>query len=329
MQELMQKTLSQSAIMLNPFNWLRDRLLNLLPSPIEFVIEFITGFLQESIRTVAESIFTILFWGLDNAVATLSVHPNQMPAFGNVIGMMQTAIMPIAGGVLAFVITVDLVQILIERNNSADFDVSGLFKWLIKAVVMIIIVTNTQVIVNGLFNIGVQAVTDAGSVGGGQLADISEAQNLLNAITTEGNTDAGIGELLFILVALGFMWVLVVILQAVLFVVTVGRFIEILLVMSVAPIPLATLGNSNFSSMGFNYLKVLFAYAMIGFFFLVAFAIFFALLDTGLNNLADSAGFGGNLEWVSAVLGMIGNTALLILALFKIPSLAKSIFGAV
>ena len=107
-------------------------------------------------------------------------------------------------------------------------------------------------------------------------------------------------------------------LNIVIFVIVYGRMIEIYLLVSLAPIPTATLANRELGSMGQNYLKSLFAVGFQGLLILVCVGIY-AVLIQGIAT-------GGDL--IGAIWGTVGYTVLLCFMLFKTGSISKSIFGA-
>ena len=94
--------------------------------------------------------------------------------------------------------------------------------------------------------------------------------------------------------------------------------IEIYLVTSVAPIPMATMVSKEGGNMGQNYLRSLFALAFQAFFIIVCVAIYAALV----HNIAVDADIS------SAIWTCMGYTVLLCFTLFKTGSMAKSIFSA-
>jgi len=102
------------------------------------------------------------------------------------------------------------------------------------------------------------------------------------------------------------------------FIIIYGRMIEIFLVVSVAPIPLATMANREWGQIGNNYLKSLFALAFQGFLILVCVAIYAALVQ----NIPAAA----NVH--AALWGLVGYTILLCFSLFKTASLSKQLFNA-
>ncbi len=102
------------------------------------------------------------------------------------------------------------------------------------------------------------------------------------------------------------------------FIVVYGRMIEIYMVTSVAPIPMASMMNREWGQMGQNYLRSLFALGFQAFLIMVCVAIYATLVQ----NIAITD------DVSSAVWTCIGYTVLLCFTLFKTSSLAKSVFNA-
>ena len=94
--------------------------------------------------------------------------------------------------------------------------------------------------------------------------------------------------------------------------------IEIYLVTSVAPIPMATMVNREWGQMGTNYLRNLLALGFQGFLIIVCVAIYAVLVQ---NMIVDA-----NIS--TAIWSCMGYTVLLCFTLFKTGSLAKSVFNA-
>ena len=109
-------------------------------------------------------------------------------------------------------------------------------------------------------------------------------------------------------------------LQSQLFIMLVvyGRMIEIYLVTSIAPIPVATMVNREWGGMGQNYLKSLLALGFQAFLILVCVGIYAVLIQT----IAATDDISG------AIWSCMGYTVLLCFTLFKTGSLAKSVFSA-
>lgn len=97
-----------------------------------------------------------------------------------------------------------------------------------------------------------------------------------------------------------------------------GRMLEIYVVTSLGPIPMATLANRDWGQMGQNYLKSLLALGFQGFLIMVCVGIYAVLVQT--------ISTGQDIH--AAIWGCAGYTLLLCFALFKTGGVAKSVFGA-
>jgi hypothetical protein len=92
----------------------------------------------------------------------------------------------------------------------------------------------------------------------------------------------------------------------------------VLIMVSLAPIPMATFGNHEQSHMGQNYLKCLFALGFQGFLILICVAIYAVLIQ--------SVAISG--DAINSIWSIVGYTVLLCFSLFKTSSVTKSVLGA-
>ena len=194
-----------------------------------------------------------------------------------------------------------------------DFETFLLFKWIFKSFCAVYILTNTFNIVMFVFALAQSVVDGSAAVITGSL-DMEVALTDLAYQLEEMN----IGELLGLYLQSILLSFAMNILSLCVFLIVYGRMIEIYLVTSVAPIPMATMVNREWGSIGQNYLKSLFALAFQGFLIMVCVAIYAALLQ----GLATAE----NIHM--AMWGAAGYTLLLCFTLFKTGSLAKSVFSA-
>ena len=233
---------------------------------------------------------------------------------GGIYNMIRTlsdnVIVPIAGVILAFVMTVELIQMVAEKNNMhGDVDTWMFFKWIFKTFCAVMIVTNTWNIVMGVFDVAQNVVSSAsGVIVGNTSIDISSVVVDLEERLMEMDVGPLFGlwfQSLFVGIT---MWALTICI----FIIVYGRMIEIYLVTSIAPIPMATMMNRESGNMGQNYLRSLFALAFQAFLIIVCVAIYAVLVQ----NIS------------AAIWTCMGYTVLLCFTLFKTGSMAKSIFAA-
>ena len=229
--------------------------------------------------------------------------------------LSDNVILPIAGVVLAFVMTLELIQLIVDRNNMHDVDTWMFFKWIFKTACAVLIVTNTWNIVMGVFDLAQSVVNSAAGV------TITQASLDISSIVTDLESrlmDMDLGPLFGLWFQTLFVGVCMWALSICIFIVVYGRMVEIYLVTSVAPVPMATMMNREWGQTGQNYLRGLLALGFQAFMILVCVAIYAALI--GNIAVSDDISY--------AIWTCMGYTVLLCFTLFKSSSLAKSIFHA-
>ena len=282
----------------------------------DWLTDWIKGLLIEGIM----GNLTGLFDPVNTRVGEIAVQVGTTPAawnagvFSLIRQLSETVILPIAGLILTFVATYELIQLIIEKNNLHDLDYWIFFKWIFKTAAAILILSNTFNIVMAVFDMSQSVIaTAAGLVRGSTDISASMLDNL------EATLEAmEVGPLLSLWLQSFLIHITMLALNIIIFVIVYGRMIEIYLLTSLAPIPVATLSNREIGSMGQNYIKSLFAVGFQGLLILVCVAIY-AVLVQGITTSGDPIG---------AIWSCIGYTVLLCFTLFKTGSVAKSIFGA-
>ena len=262
-----------------------------------------------------------LFDNVNSRVAGIAGQVGATPQGWNsgVYGMIRTlsdnVILPIAGVILAFVMTLELIQLITEKNNMHDVDTWMFFKWIFKTACVVLIVTNTWNIVMGVFEAAQSVVNSAsGIIVGNTSINLADHIADLEARLLEMNVWSLLGLWLQSFVVGFTMWALTICI----FIIIYGRMIEIYLVTSIAPIPMATMMGKEWGGMGQNYLRSLLALAFQGFLIIICIAIYAVLVQ---NMLIDD-----NIS--TAIWLCMGYTVLLCFTLFKTSSLAKSIFNS-
>ena len=288
---------------------------------MDFLWDKITEWLKEMLVGGIVSNLSGMFDATNQKVAEISGQVGLTPQAwnGSIFNMVQslseTVIVPIAGAILAFVMTLELIQLITDKNNLNDVDTWMFFKWAFKSAAAVLIVTNTWTIVMGVFDAAQSVVASAsGVIVGDASIDISTVMVDMEARLMEMELGPLFGlwfQSLFVGIT---MWALTICI----FIVIYGRMIEIYLVTSVAPIPMATMLGKEWGGMGQNYLRALFALGFQAFLIIVCVAIY-AVLVQSISIAADVS---------SAIWTCMGYTVLLCFCLFKTSSLAKSIFNA-
>ena len=235
--------------------------------------------------------------------------------FNMVKNLSESVIVPIAGVILAFVMTLELIQLITDKNNLNDVDTWMFFKWAFKSAAAVLIVTNTWNIVMGVFDVAQSVVSSASGV---MISDTSiDIASVLTDLEAR-LAEMEIGPLFGLWFQSLFVGICTWALTICIFIVIYGRMIEIYLVTSVAPIPMATMANKEWGGMGQNYLRSLLALGFQAFLIIVCVAIY-AVLVQNIGVMDDIS---------AAIWTCMGYTVLLCFCLFKTSSLAKSVFNA-
>lgn len=281
------------------------------------ITEWLKGLLVGGIVSNLSGLFDSINTRVADVASTVGKTPQAWNGsiFSMIKSLSENVVVPIAGIILTFVMCLELIQLLIDRNNMHDFETFIFFKWIFKTFAAVLIVTNTWNIVMGVFDVAQHVVSQAAGVIIGETAlDVSTLLGDMEAKLMEMD----IGPLFGLWFQSSLMGIIAWVLSICIFIIVYGRMIEIYMVTSVAPIPMATMVNREWGQMGQNYLRSLFALGFQAFLIMVCVGIY-AVLVQNISAGSD----------VSAVLWTcIGYTVLLCFTLFKSSSVAKSIFNA-
>lgn len=284
------------------------------------VIESIELVYKSILMGIIEFCLSIMYKDVNQGIDIVSQITQTGPTtnFPEILAMLEAlsdhVLMPIAGVILSFVLTYELIQMVMERNNLHDLGSFVLFKYLGKASICVFLLTKCKEITKAIFEVGIYITDQAASVIVAE-ADINISDTMLEVYHNQLE-NMSISELAFVVqdVMLAvFVFKVIAILIAV---IAIGRLVEGYLMISVAPIAFATLGNKEWGHIGINYIKGLMALAFQGFFIMVCVAIYAALVaSTPITDDLDGTIFA------TLILGFV-----LCFTLFKTSSLSKQIF---
>lgn len=288
-----------------------------MESILDKITEWLKTMLVEGIITNLSGMFDNVNQQVGEIAGQVGLTPAAWNAgvFSMIRSLSESVIIPIAGVILAFVMTYELIQMVIDRNNLHDIDTWIFFKWIFKTFVAVLLVTHTFDIVMGIFDMAQSVVNSASGVISAD-ASVDLATTVADLETRLSAMELGpLFGLWFQSLFIGFTMQA---LSICIFLVIYGRMIEIYLVTSVGPIPMATMVNREWGGMGQNYLRSLLALAFQAFLIMVCVGIYAVLVQ----NIATET------DIIKAVWTTLGYTVLLCFTLFKTGSLAKSIFNA-
>ena len=288
-----------------------------MDSLLEKIFEWIRQGLIDSIMAS----FTGMYDTINQKVGEIAGQVGQTPeafnsgVFSMIRNLSETAVLPIAGMILTFVMCYELISMITEKNNMHEFDTFNLYKWIFKTFVAVYILTHTFDIVMGVFELGQSVVNRSAGIISGSLN--VGAGTAMDALRAEMEA-MGVWQLIGLWFEMNIIGLCLQAISICIFLIIFGRMLEIYLTVSIAPIPLATMVNREWGQMGNNYLKSLFALAFQGFLIMVCVAIYAVLVQ--------SIPTASSIH--EAIWGTAGYTILLCFTLFKTGSLSKALFGA-
>ena len=287
---------------------------------MDTILQQITEWLKKMLVSGIMNNFTGIFDSVNKQVGSVASQVGTTPAnfspgvFSMIRNVSESVIIPIAGMILTFIACYELIQLIIDHNNLANFETWIFFKWIFKTFVAVMLITNTFNIVMAGFDVAQLVISQSAGIISGTTAidgsSLSQMEDTLMAM------DLGplLGVFLQSIILNIAMWIM----SLVIFVIIYGRMIEIYLMTSLAPIPFSTFANREQSQIGQNYFRSICALGFQGFLIMICVGIYAVLIQ----NIAFSD------DIIASVWGVLGYTVLLCFTLFKTGSLAKSVFNA-
>jgi len=287
---------------------------------VETVLKAISDWIKSLLTAAIMSNLSGLFDDVNTQVGSIAQQVGTKPSnfeprvFAMIEALSRNVVLPIAGIILTFVACYELIQMITEHNNMANFEPVLLMKWIFKTAISVWMISNTFDIIMAVFDVTQQVVANSSGIISGN----TRVNDIGLSMLQSSMMQMDVGPLFGLFLQSFFIGITMRILSIVIFVIVYGRMIEIYCMVSLAPIPMATWGNHEQSHMGQNYLKCLFALGFQGFLILICVAIYAVLIQ--------SVAISG--DAINSIWSIVGYTVLLCFSLFKTSSVIKSVLGA-
>ena len=277
----------------------------------EFFKEFLLGGIQANLES--------MFLDINDKVGAIATDVGKTPmgwngqVFSFIKSINDSVIIPIAGLIITAVLCIELINMVMQKNNMHDTDTFDFFKYIIKMWIAVWLVSHAFEFSMAVFDVAQHMVNKAAGV-------------INTSATVSGNQivamidslkDKGLGELVMILFETSLIKVAIQVISIVIMLVVYGRMFEIYVYSSVSAIPFATMGNKEWGQIGTNYIKGLFAIGLQGLFLMVCLGIYAVLVKT--IKITDIH---------TSTFTILGYAVLLGLMMLKSGTLAKSILNA-
>ena len=277
----------------------------------KFFKELLLGGIQANLES--------MFIDINDKVGAVATDIGKTPmgwnseVFNFIKSINDSVIIPIAGLIITAVLCIELINMVMQKNNMHDTDTFEFFKYMIKMWIAVWLVSHAFTFSMAVFDVAQHLVNQAAgvintsaTVSGDQIVQM-----------VEGLKDKGLGELVMMLFETSPVKVAIQVMSVVIMLVVYGRMFEIYVYCSVSAIPFATMGNKEWGQIGTNYIKGLFAIGLQGLFLIICWGIYAVLVKT--IKITDIH---------ASTFMILGYALLLGLMMLKSGTLAKSVLNA-
>lgn len=277
----------------------------------EFFKELLLGGIQANLES--------MFLDINDKVGAVATDVGKTPmgwngdVFAFIKSINDSVIIPIAGLIITAVLCIELINMVMQKNNMHDTDTFEFFKYIIKMWIAVWLVSHAFEFSMAVFDVAQHMVNKAAGVINTS-ATVSGDQIVAMMDTLK---EKGLGELVMILFETSLIKVAIQVISVVIMLVVYGRMFEIYVYSSVSAIPFATMGNKEWGQIGTNYIKGLFALGLQGLFLMVCLGIYTVLVKT--IKITDIH---------TSTMTILGYAVLLGLMMLKSGTLAKSVLNA-
>ncbi|HFU7329091.1 TPA: VirB6/TrbL-like conjugal transfer protein, CD1112 family [Streptococcus agalactiae] len=277
----------------------------------EFFKELLLGGIQANLES--------MFIDINDKVGAVATDIGKTPmgwnseVFNFIKSINDSVIIPIAGLIITAVLCIELINMVMQKNNMHDTDTFEFFKYMIKMWIAVWLVSHAFTFSMAVFDVAQHLVNQAAGV----INTSATVSGFQIVQMVEGLKDKGLGELVMILFETSLVKVAIQVMSVVIMLVVYGRMFEIYVYCSVSAIPFATMGNKEWGQIGTNYIKGLFAIRLQGLFLIICLGIYAVLVKT--IKITDIH---------ASTFMILGYALLLGLMMLKSGTLAKSVLNA-
>lgn len=217
---------------------------------LDKIEEFFRELLLGSIQANLES----MFLDLNDKVGSVATDVGQTPmgwnsdVFQFIKSINDTVIIPIAGLIITAILCIELINMVMQKNNMQDTDTFEFFKYIIKMWIAVWLVSHSFEFSMAVFDVAQNMVNKAAGVIN-TTAVVSGDEIIAMVDSIKGKT---LGELITILFEISLIKVAMQAISILVMVIVYGRMFEIYVYASVSAIPFATMGNKEWGQIGTN-----------------------------------------------------------------------------
>lgn len=273
----------------------------------------ITDFIMDMIESILSGVGSTGINKMD-LLATPETYNSAL--YNGVMSIMDNAVMPIAYILLGLLFMLEIYNITIRTEGMNHFGFEIVFRTMFKIVLIKLVIDSTPLIMSAIYAISTEIIGSIGGIFTGGMNSIN-----YDSVALEEYID-GLKILQQTLVAAQVLiiWIVYKFSIIIVQVIMIGRMFEIYIHLAIAPLPLATLPNTELSGVAKNFLKSFAAVSIQG----VIIFIVLGMYHTLIGSMASSSGS----DLTSLLLEAMLYSLVLVASLFMTGRWSKSITNA-
>ena len=283
------------------------------------IFDKIEEFFSKMLIDIIKENLTGMLIDINDKVDTIATEVGKTPSgwngevFSFIQNISENAILPIAALIITAVLCIELIQVVMQKNNMHEIETFDFFKYVIKMWIAIWLVSHAFEFSMAVFDLVQNLIGKAaGVINTSAKVNPSDIESMVEILK-----DKDIGQLVVIAIETAIVKMIIQGVSILITVILYGRMIEIYIYTSVCAIPFATMSNREWGNIGTNYIRGLFALGLQGLFLIICVGIYAVLVKT--LNITDIH---------KSIFELLGYTLILGVTMMKSGSIAKSILNA-
>jgi len=133
---------------------------------LKAIADWIKGILTAGIMSNLSGLFDDVNTQVGNIAQQVGTKPSSFEprVFAMIEALSRNVVLPIAGIILTFIACYELIEMITQHNNMAQFEPALIMRWIFKTAVSVWLISNTFDIVMAVFDLTQKVVSDSSSI---------------------------------------------------------------------------------------------------------------------------------------------------------------------
>ena len=133
---------------------------------LKAIADWIKGILTAGIMSNLSGLFDDVNTQVGNIAQQVGTRPSAFEprVFAMIESLSRNVVLPIAGIILTFIACYELIEMITQHNNMAQFEPALIMRWIFKTAVSVWLISNTFDIVMAVFDVTQKVVSDSSSI---------------------------------------------------------------------------------------------------------------------------------------------------------------------